>query len=439
MFRFGSKLVRQAVCCHRSVSGLFGRSVAWRSGLRIFFLLISLVLLILVIGDHLHPVTAMVLLIVLLAVAMTVTLQGSAEPSMVARTERRPDPFAAARSLAAVLPDPCFLLSLDGKVLFQNRYAREIFGQDMEGRPVGVFLRAPEIIDSMHEVVRTERSAFFEYVTHWPIDRCFGVYITPWRGGERDMAVDGLVMILRDRTEQQRAERMRVDFVANASHELRTPLDSLIGFIETLQDSTRDDPDTRGRFLGIMRGQAWRMSRLIDDLLSLGRIESNAHVRPVNDVNLVEIVHHVTEELRPLAVEAGKTLELNLATQPLFVCGEEKELVQLVQNLIENAIKYSDGGKTIWISVCLEPDTEGRGRICLSVRDEGPGIAPEHVPRLTERFYRVDIASSREKGGTGLGLAIVKHIVNRHRGSLRIDSAPGGGALFEIHLDRVDH
>jgi two-component system phosphate regulon sensor histidine kinase PhoR len=216
--------------------------------------------------------------------------------------------------------------------------------------------------------------------------------------------------------------------VANASHELRTPLASLSGFIETLQGAARADEKARDKFLNLMRGQAERMKRLIDDLLSLSRIEMNAHLRPSAKVDLVKVTRHVCDLLSGMAKEEKVELNINLSS-PLEVAGEWDELVQVLLNLIENAIKYSGPNK----SVVIEGGT-GAGFVTLTVIDQGRGIAEEHIPRLTERFYRISVQESRSRGGTGLGLAIVKHILNRHRGRLLVTSELGIGSRFTIRL-----
>jgi two-component system, OmpR family, phosphate regulon sensor histidine kinase PhoR len=226
---------------------------------------------------------------------------------------------------------------------------------------------------------------------------------------------------------------MRADFVANASHELRTPLAALSGFIETLRGSAKNDPVAREKFLAIMQGQATRMARLIDDLLSLSRIELNAHLHPDKEVDLVAIVRQVADGLQMLAYDRGVEVKVRAPTQPLLVLGDRDELLRVFENLIENALKYASSGKRVELTVTEEPDGEAR----VAVRDYGPGIAPEHLPRLTERFYRVDVAESRAQGGTGLGLALVKHILNRHGGRLAIDSVMGQGATFTANLPVV--
>jgi two-component system phosphate regulon sensor histidine kinase PhoR len=211
---------------------------------------------------------------------------------------------------------------------------------------------------------------------------------------------------------------------------LRTPLAALSGFIDTLQGSAKDDAKTRERFLGIMQSQAARMARLIDDLLSLSRAELSAHVRPDTLVDLVPIIRQVMDGLEPLARERQVTIDLELPRTQVVIAGDREELLRLFENLIENALKYGASGGKVMLSLTSAISGEGMPEVRVMVRDFGPGIAPEHLPRLTERFYRVDVGDSRAQGGTGLGLSLVKHIVNRHRGRLLIESAPNEGAAF---------
>ena len=227
---------------------------------------------------------------------------------------------------------------------------------------------------------------------------------------------------------------MRADFVANASHELRTPLAALLGFIETLQGPAKDDPAAREKFLAIMQGQATRMARLIDDLLSLSRIELNAHLQPNTPVDLAPIVRQVVDGLQTLARDRGVEIKVAAPPEPLIVLGDRDELIRALENLVENALKYGAAGKRVDITLARAQTRAGTPEARVAVRDYGPGIAPEHLPRLTERFYRVDVADSRAQGGTGLGLALVKHVLNRHGGRLTIESTPGAGATFIMHL-----
>jgi two-component system, OmpR family, phosphate regulon sensor histidine kinase PhoR len=246
---------------------------------------------------------------------------------------------------------------------------------------------------------------------------------------------------LHDLTAAKRSERLRADFVANASHELRTPLASLIGFIETLRGPARDDSAARQHFLSIMAEQSQRMKRLVDDLLSLSRIEMNEHRPPTERVDLARLLPTVADLLGQRAAARDMQIKLDLPADLPAVLGDSDELAQVFQNLLDNAIKYSRAGTSIDVTAHASgrilPGARPGERppaVAVTVRDHGEGIAREHLPRLTERFYRVDAARSRELGGTGLGLAIVKHIVNHHRGALEIDSEPGEGSVFTIHL-----
>lgn len=246
---------------------------------------------------------------------------------------------------------------------------------------------------------------------------------------------DLVLVFVRDVSDRVAIARMRADFVANASHELRTPLASLTGFIETLLGPARNDPEASARFLRIMLEQAQRMRRLIDDLLSLSRVEMRSGPPPAQAVDLRGVLRSVVDALAPLARDNNVTLEIAAAPAPLQVIGERDELVQVFQNLVENAIRYGASGGRVEIGEA-SPDAAA-GRIAVEVRDYGPGIAEEHLPRLTERFYRVDVGASREMKGTGLGLAIVKHILLRHKGGLTIHSRPGEGARFIVDLPRA--
>nr|WP_269144707.1 ATP-binding protein [Devosia faecipullorum] len=225
---------------------------------------------------------------------------------------------------------------------------------------------------------------------------------------------------------------MRTDFIANASHELRTPLASLMGFIDTLLGPAARDEAARGKFLGIMRSQADRMSRLIDDLLSLSRIEMHQHVRPTGSLDLAGLLREVREGLQIQAKAAELDIVLTVPDGPVIVTGDRGQLYEVFENLIDNAIKYGAGGKSVEVSL-VRTERSGLHHL-VSVLDHGPGVDPEHVPRMTERFYRIDAETSPKKKGTGLGLAIVKHIIQRHRGQMTIKSAPGEGLRVDVLL-----
>ena len=336
--------------------------------------------------------------------------------------------LAAARAMVANVPDPILVLGRDGLVAEANAAAHAILPTLRLGYPLSYALRAPAILDAVAAAV-PGATVTVEHLTRVPTERTFDVQITAIALGAAGDAERGVMLLFRDLTEARRLERMRVDFIANVSHELRTPLASLVGFIETLQGAARDDPAGRERFLDIMRDQAWRMTRLIDDLLSLSRIELREHVAPNRRVDVRLVTMRMLDALRPMARERGVDIALECPPEPALVLGHDDELSRIVENLVENAVKYGESGKRVEVVLARR-----EAEIELSVRDYGPGIAREHLPRLTERFYRVDVAESRGKGGTGLGLAIVKHIVSRHRGRLAIESEPGQGAVFRVVL-----
>jgi len=245
------------------------------------------------------------------------------------------------------------------------------------------------------------------------------------------------IVQVEDHTEARRSEELRSDFVANASHELRTPLAAIIGYIETLQNHARDDAEARERFLAIMAREAGRMQRLVDDLMSLGRIEMTEHLRPVEQWPLARIAAESATALVPLARQQGVSLEIDLAGDGPIVLGDRDQLSQVFANLIDNAIKYGGPGSTVRVRTA-DPGNAHPNRCGIVVEDDGPGIPREHLHRLTERFYRVSTATSRNKGGTGLGLAIAKHILNRHEGRLEIRSTLGKGSAFTVWLPLHD-
>jgi two-component system phosphate regulon sensor histidine kinase PhoR len=294
-------------------------------------------------------------------------------------------------------------------------------------------MRIPALADAIRHAGETGQPQRVEFSERVP-DRWLEAFVMPIAIGTGQAAPDVLLMTFHDLTPMRRVEEMRADFVANASHELRTPLAALSGFIDTLQGPARDDAAARARFLQIMQAQAHRMARLIDDLLSLSRIELSAHLRPQTPVDVVPIVRQVADGLQTLARDRQVKIQIQAPSAPLIVLGDHDELIRVFENLIENALKYGASGKRVEIDFSRVENAEGEAQAEISVRDYGPGIAPEHLPRLTERFYRVDVADSRAQGGTGLGLALAKHIMNRHRGRLSIASNLGEGATFTVHL-----
>ena len=378
------------------------------------------------------PALAGFAVIVLAALAAT----GDGEPTPASlRKEEPPAPKSGDPLIEAVLaglPDPVIALDRQGDVLAVNAQARALAPALRAGDPVSLGLRAPEVLDAIRRAGATAAPQRAELFQRVPAERWYEAVVTPI--ASPDAARGLLLLAFHDLTPLRRAEEMRADFVANASHELRTPLAALSGFIDTLQGPAREDAAARERFLSIMQKQADRMARLIDDLLSLSRIELNAHVRPDKQVDLVAVVRQVVDGLQTLARDRGVEVATAAPAGPLLVPGDRDELVRALENLVENALKYAASGKRVDIGLSHGAGAGGRHEVRIAVRDFGPGIAPEHLPRLTERFYRVDVAESRAQGGTGLGLALVKHILNRHGGRLTIESVPGQGATFTVHL-----
>ena len=338
---------------------------------------------------------------------------------------------AAVSAVVAGMPDPAVLLDRAGRVIHLNAAAAQLAPALRKNELAQFALRSPEIITALREAIATTESRRATYLDHVPVDRWMELIITPVPVPTLFGGIDKcMLMTFHDQTPLRRVEEMRADFVANASHELRTPLAALSGFIDTLQGPARDDAKARERFLGIMHTQATRMARLIDDLLSLSRVELSAHVRPDTVVDIVPIILQVVDGLEPLAGDRQVAIDIQLPDRPVVIAGDREELLRLFENLIENALKYGASGGKIIVSLTSAMSGEGLPEIRVMVRDFGPGIAPEHLPRLTERFYRVDVGDSRAQGGTGLGLSLVKHIVNRHRGRLLIESVPKNGATF---------
>jgi len=328
---------------------------------------------------------------------------------------------------AASLPDPCLILDRRSVVIYRNALAGAEFPGATLGSPLTLALRNPAFHNALDTARRAQTSQTIELHQTVPNETWHLVHVAPLPDSDGMMAVT-----LQNISEQRRIESLRSDFIANASHELRTPLTSLIGFIDTLLGPAARDEAARERFLNIMRQQSARMSKLIDDLLSLSRIEMRQHVRPTGSVELRGLLEEVRDGLETQAREAGVTIAFEAPTE-VTVTGDREELYEVFENLIDNAVKY--GGEGNSVEVVLGPGRNGYAA-GVTVTDHGAGVAPEHVPRLTERFYRVDAESSRKKKGTGLGLAIVKHIVNRHRGLMTIRSREGEGMRVEVLLNR---
>lgn len=333
-----------------------------------------------------------------------------------------------ADTLLANIPDPIILIDRRMMVFEVNDAAHDLLPTLRKGFPLSFSLRNPDVLGGIDQVLRSGGSVKVHHIEKIPTERAFELQISLLRGTEQ-----WVLLFFRDLTSSRRLEQMRVDFIANVSHELRTPLASVIGFIETLQGPARDDSAARTKFLAVMLEQSRRMTRLIDDLLSLSRIELHVHLPPRNPLDLSNVIREIVTALTPHAKENGASLSLDISDGPFLIDGDRDEMLRVAENLIENAVKYGGDGGNIDIALRAIPAEEGMAaQVELTVRDYGAGIAPEHLPRLTERFYRTDTDASRKKGGTGLGLAIVKHIVARHRGKLQIESEMGKGSLFRV-------
>jgi len=382
-----------------------------------------------------------------------------------AQAERPPvaaDAGAASfTTLINALPDPMLVVSArepddltDRRIVFANVAARELLRIQRDASLLVTAVRDPGVLEAADEALFGGVEAECAFEVGGAQARMFRVLARPLGAGGDGGGL--ALLVFREETEQRRVEQTRADFLANASHELRTPLASLGGFIETLRGHARDDPGARDRFLGIMQAQTERMARLIDDLMSLSRIELNEHLPPAERVDLTGAVLDVLDALAPIARERGVRLEAVTPERGVaMVVGDRDQIIQVAQNLIDNALKYTPKGGMVRVALetgltadaaagagavlaarlsLLTPD-HGQGQyVVLRVSDEGPGIAREHLPRLTERFYRVEGQKSGDRSGTGLGLAIVKHIMNRHRGGLAVESRPGRGATFAAYF-----
>ncbi|WP_171988023.1 ATP-binding protein [Hyphomicrobium sp. NDB2Meth4] len=342
------------------------------------------------------------------------------------------------RAVVDAIPTAALALDAAGTLLHHNRLAAEMFPKTRDGMPMSQVSRSPDLLVAVDQALFGDEDRIdVELIERVPVERRIAATVSRLAGSSRPSAPHVLVTF-RDLTEQDRLGQMRTDFVANASHELRTPLASLRAFVETLQGPARDDANARKRFLQLMASQAERMTRLIDDLLSLSRVEMRVHLPPRGIVDLNETAAYVCQSLEPVAEAAKAKVNLVRDDAPARIRADREEIVQVLQNLIQNSIKYGREGGAIEVRVGRDaPRSSGSNKVWVSVTDEGHGIAPEHLPRLTERFYRVNVASSREKGGTGLGLAIVKHILNRHRAELRIASRLGVGSTFTAIFDEL--
>jgi two-component system phosphate regulon sensor histidine kinase PhoR len=360
-----------------------------------------------------------------LAVLLIVQFIAFQEPILRPPEQQAVDPLLPpmTRVLLDQLPIPVMLLDDNEQVLFVNRAMRDVLGPGLDRKRASSVLRNPDVLDAIAEA-RRGQTTNVPFSLPVPIERHYQAY-----AARISISPSVTALLLHDLTVVRRSEQLRADFIANASHELRTPLAAVSGFIDTLRGHAKEDEVARNQFLDIMAVEAARMRRLIDDLLSLSRIEMNEHVRPEGRIQLESVVRQAIAALKPLAAQDGIALTVEAEPGVPQVIGEQDELVQLFQNLIHNAIKYGREQGHVQVTV-----GQLDGQVFAAIRDDGEGIAASAIPRLTERFYRVDVKRSREKGGTGLGLAIVKHIINRHQGRLGIESRPGEGSTFTVFL-----
>jgi two-component system, OmpR family, phosphate regulon sensor histidine kinase PhoR len=354
---------------------------------------------------------------------------GQIEPDLADESGKRRLEHISAVDLAAAVPDAILVFDGEGATLHANDAAVTAFGPFTLGLPLQRRFRAPEMQQLIEDMLSGQmESSVVDYVERVPIERVFRVTAT------RIRADDALfVAVFKDQSEARRIDRMRADFIANASHELRTPLASITGFVEALRGPARNDAAARESFLKIMQEQTGRMARLIDDLLSLSRLEMKPFLPVGVEVDICEAIDSVIDSLGPLAREAGVEIVREFPAGPVIVAGSRDELFQVFENLLENACKYGQSGGKVVVSIAASA-ASGDGETSVTFRDFGPGIAAEHIPRITERFYRVDVDASRGRKGTGLGLAIVKHILTRHNARLSIKSEVGEGSAFTVHF-----
>lgn len=337
------------------------------------------------------------------------------------------------RAVLDCLPNPVILLDKHRTVVEANRVARETFEALTLGRDLALAVRHPSVLGVVDRVLANGGEEAAEAQLPLPVPRTFLAHAVGVAEADSGVAV---ALVLTDTTLTRRAEQLRADFIANASHELRSPLASVLGFVETLKGPAKTDMAVQTRFLDIVHREAKRMARLLDDLFSLSRVEINEHVPPKEKVELALVLGNAAEPLGPRAAERNMDVRLDCPPGLPAVIGDSDQLVQVFRNLIENSIRYAHAGTPVTIAareVARIPDLGGPG-VAIAIVDESDGIPAEAIPRLTERFFRVDKARSQALGGTGLGLAIVKHIVSRHRGRLVIESEAGKGSRFTVYL-----
>jgi two-component system phosphate regulon sensor histidine kinase PhoR len=336
-------------------------------------------------------------------------------------------------AMLEAIPMPLVLIGWNERILAANQSARALLGDSIVGRLYPNAFRQPSLMACIDAGLRMALPGIGRHVIAGASsESVFRVTVNPVEGEDQS----GVLCAFEDISEQEQLGQFRRDFVANVSHELRTPLTALLGFIETLQGAAKSDPIARERFLSVMAREAGRMNRLVGDLLSLSRVEASERVRPTQSIDIAALVRRVGSDLRELATSNGTVLTLSGSDDPVLLRADGDQITQVLSNLFENAVKYGGVGQNVSVILThIDLDVVLRApALRIDVIDQGEGIDAVHLPRLTERFYRVDSHRSREKGGTGLGLAIVKHIINRHRGRLAIASVKGEGSTFSIIL-----
>ncbi len=355
--------------------------------------------------------------------AFTATLLAEKKAENTALQQPASSASLTAADVLAVFPNPAIIVDNQGIATLVNPAAKIAF----RGLDVGIgfhqWFRDASLWEAFSKVIADGKAVSVEHIEKRPLERAFRIDVAAI-----DPGINAILMVFTEHTEALRVDRMRADFIANASHELRTPLTAVSGFLETLQGPARNDVVNRERFIVLMLEQTQRMARLIDDLLSLSRFETQSSPVKIQKIDIAHLAATTMDALAGLAAQHKVKIENKFTPAPLIVEGDPDELTQVFQNLIENAVKYGASGGRIEIGAAT-PNARETG---FFVRDFGAGIPPEHIPRLTERFYRVDVEASRQQKGTGLGLAIVKHILTRHRARLVIESRQGTGSTFTI-------
>lgn len=329
------------------------------------------------------------------------------------------------QAIINALPQPALIMDFDYKILCANEAGRQLFDTELVGLDFVRIFRQPRATECLNKTVKTGKLKTCNLILHLQTPRTYKASAAPLVG----MGNDSILFTLVDISAEIDAEKSRSTFVANVSHELRSPLTSLMGIVETLQGPARDDVKARDNFLGLMHGETQRMSRLVGDLLSLSKLEAKEHLPPKGEVDIPRLILRIIAVISESKPDYKTRVVLDAPDDLSLITGDQDELTEVFQNLIENALKYSEPNTPVEVLVIQKENT-----IKITITDQGEGIAPEHLPRLTERFYRVDKGRSRNTGGTGLGLAITKHILNRHRARLSIDSKVGIGSMVSVTL-----